>query len=267
MNELLNLAQNSSSPLIGVLLLGIVFGLDPCAMLTNIAAMGYIGKDLDNKHRVFRNGLLYTLGRTLAFGVLGITLIILLRLGGNVSAIQDFMTEYGEIILIPLLIITGLLLIFADKISFLNISYSAENFSNQAKKGGWGAFVLGLLLSLGFCPTNAIIFFGMMVPMGATSSYGLLLPIIFAIVTALPVVIIAWLLAFSLNNINQFYAKAKNIGKWARWIVGILFIAVGIYFAVEHLSEDGCHHHDTEECDHHHHHCNHQHTHINEFLR
>lgn len=265
MNELLNLAQNSQSPIWGVVLLAIVFGLDPCAMLTNIAAMGYLGKDIDSKHVVFRNSLLYTLGRTLAFGVMGILLIILLKMGGNVSVIQHFLGEYGEIILIPLLIITGLLLCLAEYIPFLNISFSANKFSNTAKRGGWGAFLLGTLLSLGFCPTNAVIYFGMMIPMGATSVFGYSFPIIFALITALPVVILAWLLAFSLRNINQVYTKTKNISKWVRWIVGIFFVAVGIYFAAEHLSEEGCHHHEEEcseeqcECGHHHHHHHHHH--------
>lgn len=269
MNELLNLAQNSQSPIWGVVLLAIVFGLDPCAMLTNIAAMGYLGKDIENKHVIFRNSLLYTLGRTLAFGVMGIVLIVLLKLGGNVTGIQDFLGEYGEIILIPLLIITGLLLCFAEYIPFLNISFSANNFSDKAKRGGWGAFLLGTLLSLGFCPTNAVIYFGMMIPMGATSVFGYSFPIIFALITALPVVVLAWFLAFSLRNINQFYAKTKNISKWVRWIVGIFFVAVGIYFAAEHLSEDSCcdHHEGEEECECHNHHHHHHHHHHQETLR
>lgn len=263
MNELLDIAQNSHSPLWAVVLLAIVFGLDPCAMLTNIAAMGYLGKDISSKHVVFRNSLFYSIGRTLAFGVLGIALIILLKLGGNIGVIQDFMGEYGEIILIPLLIITGLLLCLADFIPFLSFSISANKFSEKAKQGSWGAFLLGALLSVGFCPTNAIIFFGMMVPMGAASPVGYLYPIIFAVITALPVVILAWVLSFSLRNINKFYAKAKNIGKWARWIVGLFFIGVGIYFMVEHLSEESCcDHHENEtkcECHNHHHHHHHHH--------
>ena len=37
--------QNISSPYLAAILLGLVFVLDPCALLSNIAAIGYISKD------------------------------------------------------------------------------------------------------------------------------------------------------------------------------------------------------------------------------
>ena len=60
-DNLLIAAKESQSPLLMALMLGLVFALDPCALLTNVAAIGYLGKDIQNKYKVFLNGMMYTL--------------------------------------------------------------------------------------------------------------------------------------------------------------------------------------------------------------
>lgn len=60
----------------------------PCPLATNIAAVGFIGKDIDDKHRVFCNGLLYTAGRILTYAGIGLAFIPLLREGANTYALQ-----------------------------------------------------------------------------------------------------------------------------------------------------------------------------------
>ena len=45
----------------------------------NIAAIGFIGKDIEDRRKVFRNGVLYTLGRIIAYTILGVVLIMILR--------------------------------------------------------------------------------------------------------------------------------------------------------------------------------------------
>ncbi|HOO24453.1 MAG TPA: sulfite exporter TauE/SafE family protein [Paludibacteraceae bacterium] len=227
------LLSQAESPLWITILLGVVFALDPCAMLTNIAAISYIGKDLDKK-KVFTNGLWYTLGRTTVFGIMGIALIILLRTGANLLHISNFFAEYSEILLIPFFIIMGTLLFFPDIFPSLTLSISSDKFNNRMSKNNWGSFLMGALLSLTFCPTNAMIFFGMLLPTCATTSTGWLLLIVFALIVSLPVILIAWIIAFSVGSASKFYKSMKNAGKWARWITGGLFIAIGIFFFLEH---------------------------------
>ena len=54
----------------------------------------------------------------------------------------------------------------------------------------------------------------------------------FAIATALPVIIVAWVLAFSASKISETYGKMKTIQKGLNLIVGILFIGIGIYYTI-----------------------------------
>lgn len=227
------LLLQAESPLWIAILLGLVFALDPCAMLTNIAAISYIGKDLDKK-KVFFNGLWYTLGRTTVFGIMGIALIALLRTGASILHISDFFAKYGEILLIPYFMTMGTLLFSSEFFPSLTWSISSEKLGKQITKSNWGSFLMGAVLSLAFCPTNAMIFFGMLLPTCATTSIGWLLLIVFALIVSMPVIFISWIVAFSIDGTSKFYNSMKNFGKWARWITGALFIGIGIFFLLEH---------------------------------
>lgn len=67
MDWLQTLLDNSSTPVWTAFLLGLLTALSPCPLATNIAAIGFIGKDIENRRRIFWNGLLYTLGRILSY--------------------------------------------------------------------------------------------------------------------------------------------------------------------------------------------------------
>ena len=237
MDFLTSLINQAESPLWITFLLGLVFALDPCAILTNIASIGYLGRDIDNSKRVFRNGLWYTLGRTLEFGLLGGILMWLLHSGGEILHVQDFFAEYGEMMLIPFFIIMGTLMFVADLFPSFKWSLMSDKLEQRMKQSAFGSFLLGAILSLAFCPTNAVIFFGMLVPLGAHSDTGWLLLLVFALTVALPVIIISWILAFSFENISRFYASIQKVGKYFRWAVGAFFILLGLFFLFEHLME------------------------------
>ncbi|MGN0186755.1 MAG: sulfite exporter TauE/SafE family protein [Paludibacteraceae bacterium] len=229
-SEILNL---SASPWWITFLLAVVFALDPCAILTNIAVIGFIGRDLENHKRVFINGLWYTLGRTLAFGVLGAVLMLLLRGGADILHLQDLFAEYGELLLAPFLILMGVLMFVADLLPTVGRNRLADKVEGRIKSNAAGALLLGAVLSLAFCPTNAALFFGMV----AQPHIAVWHILFFALIVALPVLIIAWILAFSFDSISRFYDKIRRVGKWFRWSVGVLFIGLGLFFLFEHLLE------------------------------
>ena len=80
--------DNSSTPALTAFLLGLLTAISPCPLATNIAAIGFISKDIENRKRVFLNGVLYTFGRVIAYTVLGIILISVLKEGARVFGIQ-----------------------------------------------------------------------------------------------------------------------------------------------------------------------------------
>lgn len=231
MEWLQTLLDNSATPVLTALLLGLLTAVSPCPLATNIAAIGFIGKDLENRKRIFVRGLLYTAGRITTYTALGIILLTVLKTGANLFGIQKFVGKYGEMLLGPILLLIGLYMLFGQKLRLPSLGFK-DSGENIARRGGWGAFLLGMLFAIAFCPTSGIFYFGMLIPLSATVPAGYLLPAVFAIATALPVLVVAWVLAFSIQRIGTIYGKMQTIQKWLSLIVGILFTAIGIYYCV-----------------------------------
>ena len=229
MDWLQTLLDNSSTPLLTAFLLGLLTALSPCPLATNIAAIGFIGKDAGNRRRIFRNGLLYTLGRILGYTLLGVVLIGILRTGTSMFGIQRAIALWGETLIGPLLLLIGLFMLFGHRLNLPQFGFSGHA-EGLARRGGWGALLIGILFALAFCPTSGVFYFGMLIPMSATATAGYLLPAVFAIATALPVLAVAWLLAFSVQQVGSFYGKVKTIQKHLNRIAGLLFIAIGLYY-------------------------------------
>ena len=231
MDFLQNLLDNSTAPALTAFLLGLLTAISPCPLATNIAAIGYISKDIENRRRIFRNGILYTAGRIIAYTVLGIVLISILKEGASVFGIQKSIGKWGELIIGPLLLLIGIFMMFGHKLNLPQFGFGG-NGEGLARKGGLGALLLGILFAMAFCPTSGVLYFGMLIPISVTASAGCLLPILFAIATALPVLAVAWILAFSVEKVGEFYGKLRSIQKWLNIIVSVIFIATGIYYCI-----------------------------------
>jgi len=107
-----------------------------------------------------------------------------------------------------------------------------EKMENNSKGGFWGVLLLGIVFALAFCPYSGVLYFGMLIPMTVSSVSGLYLPVVFALATGIPVIIFAWLIAFSVGKIGKLYNRMKAFEKWFRRVIAVLFIGVGIYYVI-----------------------------------
>lgn len=227
MEELLTgLYENSNIPFLSAFFLGLLTAISPCPMATNITAIGFIGKDLEVKKRVFYNGLIYTLGRALSYSVLAIVLFI----GADQFKVASFFQLHGEKILGPLLIVVGIFMLGLIKINFPALNIFSKKLEEKNKWNFWNVLLLGIVFALAFCPYSGVLYFGMLIPMSIGSAEGLILPVVYAIATGIPVIIVAWLLAFTISGVSKFYNVLKTVEYWMRRIIAVLFIAVGGYY-------------------------------------
>lgn len=234
MEYLQTLLDNSEIPVITAFLLGLLTALSPCPLATNITAIGFISKDIDNRKQIFKNGILYTLGRVLAYSVLGVILIMILRKGADMFSIQKGISRWGELLLAPVLILIGLFMLFGDRLHLPKFGFSATE-KTEKLKGRWGSLLLGILFAMAFCPTSGLFYFGMLIPMSALESEGYLLPVVFALATGLPVMLVAWVLAYGVAGIGKFYNRVQIFQKWFNCMVAILFILIGVYYGFLNL--------------------------------
>lgn len=229
MVEFLNsLYANSSTPVWSAILLGLMTAISPCPLATNITAIGFISKDIENRNRVFYKGLIYTAGRAFAYTALALICIA----GASQFSISSIFQQYGERFIGPLLIIIGIFMLGLIKIQLPGGGKLSDKFRNKERHSFLDTFLLGVLFALSFCPYSGVLYFGMLLPMTIQSSAGIILPVVFAIATGIPVIIFAWLLAYTVSGVGRLYNRLKNFELWFRRVVAIVFIGVGIYYIV-----------------------------------
>jgi cytochrome c biogenesis protein CcdA len=208
---------------------GILTSLSPCPLTTNIVAISYIGRKVNNARYVFVAGILYTLGRVLAYIVLGSLLMSFAQFTPGVS---QFLQEHTRIILGPVLILVGIILLDLIKINLGGNNFGAGLQKKVDQAGIWGAFIMGIAFALSFCPVSAALFFGSLFSLALKYNSPILLPSLYGIGTAIPVLVFVFLLVFSVQMVGKIFNKLSVFEVWARKTTAIVFILVGIFSLV-----------------------------------
>lgn len=212
--------------------LGILTAISPCPLATNIAAISFISKNIECPYRTVLAGFLYVIGRVLAYVVLGFIVV-----GGLLAVpnIANFLQHSINKFIGPLLILIGLLLLNVIKLNF-SFSVKHEKFQEFAQTSNFlGAFLLGIIFALSFCPVSAALFFGSLTSLAVEHHSRLIIPSMYGIGTGLPVVIFAIVVAFSMHKLGEIYNNMVKFEFWFRRITGGIFIIAGIYFTAVHF--------------------------------
>jgi cytochrome c-type biogenesis protein len=209
--------------------LGILTSISPCPLATNIAAISYVGRKVGRTRWVLLAGLLYTLGRALAY--LAVALLVT-RSMQMIPGMSHFLQKYMNLAIGPLLVVVGVLLLDIFRFSFGGGGMS-NNLQNRVDKMGvWGAGLLGMVFALAFCPVSAGLFFGGLVPL-AIKGNAVLLSTLYGIGTALPVIGFALLLAFAAHWVGAAFNKLTVIEVWVRRVTAAVLIIIGVYLILK----------------------------------
>jgi cytochrome c-type biogenesis protein len=207
--------------------LGILTSISPCPLASNVAAISFLSKKIAHPALVFISGFAYTLGRMVSYAVLGWIIISSLL---SAPQVAQFLQKYMGKALGPLLILTGLILLEIITIRLPGVSFSQKHHNKLAQAGAPGAFLLGFIFALAFCPISAALFFGSLVPLAFNSKAGALLPFIYGVGTGLPVLIFAVAIALGITSLSLWFHKITKLEYYTRRITGIIFIIVGLYY-------------------------------------
>ena len=235
------------------LYLGILTSISPCPLATNIAAISYIGRKVENSRMVIHAGILYTVGRCLLYLVLA---ALLTTTALSIPAVSVFLQKYMHLVLGPIFLLLGMLLVGLITVTIGGAMMSEGMQKRVDSMGVWGALLLGILFAVSFCPTSAAWFFGLLalimgseagaidtllenvgitLPEAALPGGSLVLPLVYGIGTAVPVLIVAFLLAYSAKAVGTTYNVLSKIEWWARMVTGWIFILVGAYFSLKYV--------------------------------
>jgi cytochrome c biogenesis protein CcdA len=209
--------------------LGVLTSISPCPLATNIAAISFISRKVGQTRHVVLSGFLYVLGRTLAYVALAALLLAGILAGGEIAR---FLQRYLNLALGPIVILVGMVLLGLLG-SGLSMNLAGSGVQERAAKGGfWWAGFLGFLFALSFCPVSAGLYFGALIPLSAANGSRLLLPGIYGLGTALPVVVFALLIAFASQRVGKAFSTLTQIERWVRILTGVLFLVAGVYLTL-----------------------------------
>lgn len=209
--------------------LGILTSISPCPLATNIAAISFIGRRVNRPGYTLLTGMLYTAGRSLAYAILGMLLAGSLL---SAPAVSHWLGKYMHRLLGPILIVTAMILL--DLISFTPKGSRLGQWAQQRadKFGLAGAFLIGFLFALSFCPVSAALFFGSLIPIAVENKSSVFLPLLYGIGTALPVLAFGFLITLGARQMAAAFNRITQFERWARRITGIIFMLIGIYFTL-----------------------------------
>lgn len=211
---------------------GILTSISPCPLATNITAMSFVGRRVGSPGKVLLAGVLYTVGRALTYLILGALLVGSLLSAPRLSLVLQRTMNKA---LGPILIVVGVLLLGVIPLRLPSSGLSQRIGERIAKWGPFGALLLGALFALTFCPVSAAFFFGSLLPLAVEQQSPLLLPALFGIGTAIPVLGFAVAIALGAKSLGKVFGKLTKIERWVRLITGLVFIGVGIYLMLVHV--------------------------------
>jgi cytochrome c biogenesis protein CcdA len=218
--------------------MGICASIAPCPLASNVLAISFLARQGGGRGKILTRSLAYAAGGMLAYAALGA-----LAVWGvlNVPLASQFLQKYMTKILGIVLILVGMVLTGLLKPRF-RLAFSKAPMpdatgasTSKAGTGLIGAAVLGMLLFLSFCPTTAWLFFGGLLSTAIEEHSPLLLPSLYGLGAALPVMILGSLLAGGTQLAGKVSGSLQAVEKHTRLVTGAIFVAVGIWFCLRNV--------------------------------
>ncbi len=204
--------------------------LNPCQIAICLSAI-FTTPQSNDRPDLARRALVFAMGRAFMYVLLGCVLILVFKITG-----VDFDTFvngklFGFVDKVMPYVCLAFAIFFLSRALFKHHhNDNCHNSSNIINKNkGVGAFLLGAILALVFCPESAVLYFAVLIPMSISSTLGLLNIVLFALFAILPIVIIAKLSHFSKNKAAQLEMKFEKVQFYVNLTVAFLLLIIGLF--------------------------------------
>ncbi|WP_027883270.1 sulfite exporter TauE/SafE family protein [Meiothermus rufus] len=213
-------------PLLSAFLLGLLGALAPCQLSTNAAALSWLARDaLEAQGSAWKRVGWFLLGKALVY--LALAGVAVWVFGGTFTAPGALFTGVRRV-LGPLMVLMGFLLLGLIRLPGPSLGPGRLGDWARARGGSLGAFTLGAAFGLAFCPTMFFLFFGAMLPAAVASRAGLVFPALFALGTAVPVLLILALLDRGKPK-GEVLGEMRRGGRRLNLAGGVVLVVAGLY--------------------------------------
>lgn len=224
--DVLRFDQRVGIPLISALLLGLIGAAAPCQLTQNVSVVAVLGQTSAGRPR-WRATLAFVTGKALVYTSLG---VLAVAVGASLSEFSIPFFVAARKVLGPLMIVVGLGMVGTLRFSWVPGHNVALLMRQRVRHRAEGApFLLGVAFGFAFCPTFFALFFGLLIPLALSRPDGVLYPALFALGTALPLLMILGLLTLAGGSLRRY---ARQVGRGQRVVAilaGVLLIVAGIH--------------------------------------
>ena len=193
--------------------LGILTSISPCPLATNIAAVSFIGRELENPVASSCPACSIRPAEWSAMPFLGILLVTsLMAVFDMAGFLQKTMNQALGFILFA----TGLILLRIIPLPTFTKGSGDKVARKLASSGLIGSFLLGGMFALSFCPVSAALFFGSLIPLAIKFESGYSPPLGLRSGYRIAVLIFALAIGMGTHAVARAFNRIRTVEKWIR---------------------------------------------------
>ena len=213
-------------PLLVAVVLGFIGATSPCQLTTNLGALAYASARPGTR-RPIGLALAFVAGKVTVYTFVGAAVVLA---GLQLQAMSIPVVVAARKALGPLMIVVGLALLGLWRPRFSVGHHLASRLQNGMKgNGGGGAYLLGLVFSLAFCPTLFWLFFGLTIPLALRSAGGWSFAGLFAIGSSLPLLAVAALVTAGAGAVGGLAGSMRRLERPARVVAAAILVVAGLH--------------------------------------
>lgn len=222
--------QSTEFPLLAAFVMGVLVAINPCQLSISISALTFLTRN--NGEHFLRNGIAYVCGRTVAYTMLGVVIMLVAHYASNSLLSNSFISAvpiWVEWLLPYFFFLLGLFFLVRSLWQHAHHDESCHNSGITIRTySRLGTFLLGCILVFLFCPESAALYFGVVTPMSLSSSSGWLLFLSFAIGAGVPILLLLFLFNSMWRHVILQEKHLSLVQKWINVFMGAVFILLSL---------------------------------------
>ena len=220
-----DLADSIALPAAAAVIFGLIGATSPCQLTTNLGALAYAA-GRPGRGRAFGLTLAYVAGKVTVYTLVGAAVVLA---GLQLQAVSIPVVLIARKALGPLMIVVGLVLVGVWRPRFSIGQRLAARLRGESGTGVPGAYLLGLVFALAFCPTLFWLFFGLTIPLALKTAGGWSFAGLFAIGSSLPLLAVAALATAGAGAIEGLVGSIGRLERPLRIAAAVVLVIAGLH--------------------------------------
>jgi len=216
-------------PVASAVLFGLIAAASPCQLTTNLGALAYAARE-SSRGGTFASAVAYAAGKVAVYSAVGALVILA---GLQLQAVSIPVVIVARKLLGPLMVLVGLGMLGVIRLrGAFGQRLGLKLRETLTARGAGGAFLLGVVFSLAFCPTLFWLFFGLTIPLALRSVAGWSFPGLFALGSTLPLLTVAGLIALGFGAVELVAGRMARVHRVVSVAAGAIFVLAGLHDTV-----------------------------------